>query len=101
MEDKDSKELAEKIKRPENCPYLVTPRVNDELWKRWILVPEVARTQDVKLAHVQKRLTAGMIPVVYVANITLHCQQWAVRRGHNRLFEDVVRGIAHAAEGQP
>ena len=68
LDEKICKDLIDAKKRPENCPHLVTPRVNEDLWKRRQLINDNTKTQDVKLQNVQKRLVAGIIPIVYAAD---------------------------------
>ena len=63
---KDSlKTIEEKYHRPENCEFLVTPRVNPEIWRA---IHKLGHTQDLALQEVQKSLATGLIPIVQLAD---------------------------------
>ena len=55
------KELNGQYHRPANTQFLVTPRVNKEVWR---LVPESARQHDLTIQGVQNQVVNGMIPLV-------------------------------------
>ncbi|KAK6167194.1 hypothetical protein SNE40_021286 [Patella caerulea] len=61
-EEKISK-TEESFKVPKNCSFLITPKVNTEIWTK--VSPHV-RSADIKLQKIQTRLTKGLIPITVV-----------------------------------
>ena len=57
------KELLDKFKRPGNCPSLVVPRVNTEVWKT---LQRRTKEMDISLQKVQLALHKGLIPLARV-----------------------------------
>ena len=51
--------------RPENCPVLVVPQINKEIWGQ---LPTVARHADVKMVHMQRAIMKATCVVTSVAN---------------------------------
>jgi hypothetical protein len=59
-------ELMKKHPRPENCEFVGSPRLNQEVWNA---VPLVARTRDSLMQEIQKSLAAGMVPLLRIAEM--------------------------------
>ena len=76
--------------RPENCPELVVPSVNKEIWRQ---LPPAARKLDLKLAQIQRAVVKSAIAISRVANELLdstsaqgervkHCKDSFAMLGH-------------------
>ena len=73
LETKALETIQEKYKRPENTSFLVTPKVNPEIWK--LLSPN-SRAQDISSQASQRKLLAGVIPLVQAID---KCEDSVVR----------------------
>ena len=51
--------------RPENCPALVVPQINKEIWGQ---LPTVVRHANVKMVHMQRAIMKATCVVTSVAN---------------------------------
>jgi hypothetical protein len=58
-------QLMKKHPRPENCEFVGSPRLNQEVWNA---MPQGARTRDTLLQEVQS-LAAGMVPLLRIAEM--------------------------------
>lgn len=60
LTDDRQKNLHDKHLRPENCPTMVNPRVNQEVWD---ILPSNARMMDVNISRVGAKLAKSAAPV--------------------------------------
>ena len=60
--------IIEKYKVPSNCDFMSAPRVNEEIWSD-LMKSRRVQTTDKSLRDIQGLITAGMIPILSLANI--------------------------------
>ncbi|XP_071088844.1 uncharacterized protein [Haliotis cracherodii] len=58
-------EIFDKHDRPDNCPRLKAPKVNNEIWR---IMEPASRSQDVKAQKVQDIICKGLVPIAKVVN---------------------------------
>lgn len=56
------KEMTDKVLRPQNCPSLITPRVNQEIWKT---LQRGTKETDVALQRAQTLIHKGLTPLLH------------------------------------
>lgn len=74
-----------KYKIPENCDKLISPMVNNEIWK---ILPKRAQTYDKSFSDIQNLVAAGMVPIMKLADILK--PQIAANQEAKTLFSDVI-----------
>ena len=63
--------VTQKIKtyiRPDNCPNLVVPKCNTEVWRN---LSKFQRTADLKVSHVQRSISAGAAAIIQILDLLL------------------------------
>lgn len=63
MSHSKEKELTEKIFRPENCPSLIVPKINPEIWRD---IKKETRDADVAAQRTQNLIHKGLVPLLRV-----------------------------------
>ncbi|KAK6178387.1 hypothetical protein SNE40_013183 [Patella caerulea] len=90
-EEKISK-TEESFNVPKNCSFLITPKVNTEIWTK--LSPHV-RSADIKLQKIQTRLTNGLIPITVVLDKLNETRKSKENFKHDDL-QDIIRQLFDA-----
>ncbi|XP_046576005.1 uncharacterized protein LOC124284012 [Haliotis rubra] len=62
---KKLKEVADRYKRPENCDFLLTPRVNQDIW---LQAKPYTKNRDTKWQGIQNEVVKAMMPMIQVTN---------------------------------
>ena len=68
ISDSKFKELKAKYKRPDNCPNLMIPSVNEEVWTEKHPRINSIRSRDLKLQKIMGYMIKGMIPIIETTN---------------------------------
>jgi hypothetical protein len=68
ISDSKFKELKAKYKRPDNCPNLMIPSVNEEVWSEKHPRINSIRSRDLKLQKILGYMIKGMIPIIETTN---------------------------------
>ncbi|KAK6167823.1 hypothetical protein SNE40_021761 [Patella caerulea] len=90
--EKKISKTEESFKVPKNCSFLITPKVNTEIWTK--LCPHV-RSADIKLQKIQTRLTKGLIPITVVLDKLNETRKSKENFKHDDL-QDIIRQLFDA-----
>jgi hypothetical protein len=94
----DNDKVKDTLKRPENCKNLVTPRVNEEIWKIKQF-KDTQRTPDLRLQAVQKKLLPGLIQVINVTNTLYESSDGLSREEVTDCLDKLLKGLASLTAG--
>ena len=84
-------ERVKQYKMSRNCENVVVPRVNDEIWLK---LPSICKENDVKLASIEKCITASTAAVLECANDLLKAKKSKSRFDYNAMT-DAVSLLGH------
>ncbi|XP_064635166.1 uncharacterized protein LOC135492551 [Lineus longissimus] len=72
MQDEQAKVLCEKYVRPENCPSMVNPRINQEIWD---VIVQSPRMLDISMSKVGNKIVKSALPIVKLVDILYEARQ--------------------------
>lgn len=84
------KEKVDQLKRPGNCPELSVPKTNPEIWGG---LTKQARLGDLKLAAIQRQVTAGACALASAANTAFLIKKKEVPASS---ITEVAKGVVDA-----
>ena len=93
QEKKIVNERVKRYKMPRNCENIVVPRVNDEIWLK-LLLPSISKGSDIKLASIEKCITASTAAVLECANDLLKAKKRKSRFDYNAMFVKLTDAVS-------
>ncbi len=96
IEDKDLDKLMDTYARPENCPAVNVPKINQEIWDN---VPADYRTQDVKVQKNLKPVVASMNPILILLDQALTAHQQGETLDPKQVFDCLSDSVNMLASG--
>ena len=76
---------------PRNCENVVVPRINDEIWLK---LPSVCKGNDIKLASIEKCITASTVAVLECANDLLKAKKSKSGFDYNAMFVKMIDAVS-------